>query len=227
MSREIVNAICRTFPGAEVSDPWGGGHDAWKVGGKMFACIGAVMPGVSVKTDSIETAQMLIDLGVGVKAPYFHRSWVNLPWGTSEEELRHRLAASYKLVRSSLTKKVHNIVQEGLPDAIPVEACYLGWQDSLRNLASLVEPDIHDNHQFGGSKSEAAVHRIGRLGADRYWLECHRHLDFARQIGILESVRVAQALARGPTCLPSMASRSLKKRVANGTAQAGLIGFHS
>ena len=45
--------------------------DAWKVGGKMFACIGAVMPGVSVKTDSIETAQMLIDVGVGVKAPYF------------------------------------------------------------------------------------------------------------------------------------------------------------
>jgi hypothetical protein len=35
-----------------------------------------------------------------------------------------------------------NIVQEGLPDAIPVEACYLGWQDSLRNLASLVEPEI-------------------------------------------------------------------------------------
>jgi uncharacterized protein YndB with AHSA1/START domain len=35
-----------------------------------------------------------------------------------------------------------NIVQEGLPDAIPVEMCYLGWQDSLRNLASLVEPDI-------------------------------------------------------------------------------------
>jgi hypothetical protein len=63
MSRKIVNAICRTFPG-EVSDPWGGGHDAWKVGGKMFACIGAVMPGVSVKTDSIETAQMLINLGL-------------------------------------------------------------------------------------------------------------------------------------------------------------------
>ena len=28
-----------------------------------------------------------------------------------------------------------SIVQEGLPDAIPVEACYLGWQESLRNLA--------------------------------------------------------------------------------------------
>ena len=36
-----------------------------------------------------------------------------------------------------------NIVQEGLPDAIPVEMCYLGWQDSLRNLARLVEPEIN------------------------------------------------------------------------------------
>jgi uncharacterized protein YndB with AHSA1/START domain len=36
-----------------------------------------------------------------------------------------------------------SIVQEGIPDAIPVEACYLGWQQSLRNLASLVEPEIN------------------------------------------------------------------------------------
>jgi predicted DNA-binding protein (MmcQ/YjbR family) len=105
MSRKLVNGICKTFPGAECSDPWGGGHDAWKVGGKTFACIGAVMPGVSVKTDSIETAEMLIDAGIGVKAPYFHRSWVNLPWETPEDELRYRLAASYRLVRASLTKK--------------------------------------------------------------------------------------------------------------------------
>jgi uncharacterized protein YndB with AHSA1/START domain len=35
------------------------------------------------------------------------------------------------------------ITQEGLPDAIPVEACYLGWQESLRNLAKLVEPEIN------------------------------------------------------------------------------------
>lgn len=35
------------------------------------------------------------------------------------------------------------IVQEGLPDAIPVEACHLGWQESLRNLARLVEPEIN------------------------------------------------------------------------------------
>jgi len=35
-----------------------------------------------------------------------------------------------------------SIVQEGVPDVIPVEACYLGWQQSLQNLAKLVEPDI-------------------------------------------------------------------------------------
>lgn len=36
-----------------------------------------------------------------------------------------------------------NIVQEGIPDVIPEDTCYLGWQDSLRNLASLVEPEIN------------------------------------------------------------------------------------
>lgn len=35
-----------------------------------------------------------------------------------------------------------NIVQENLPEVIPVEACYLGWQESLRHLARLVEPVI-------------------------------------------------------------------------------------
>lgn len=35
-----------------------------------------------------------------------------------------------------------SIVQEGVPDVIPPDACYLGWQESLRNLARLVEPEI-------------------------------------------------------------------------------------
>ncbi|MFT4437860.1 SRPBCC family protein [Caballeronia sp. 15715] len=37
-----------------------------------------------------------------------------------------------------------NIVQEGIPEVIPVEMCYLGWQESLLQLAKLVEPDIPD-----------------------------------------------------------------------------------
>ena len=35
-----------------------------------------------------------------------------------------------------------NVVQEGIPDVIPVEMCYLGWQESLVLLAKLVEPEI-------------------------------------------------------------------------------------
>ena len=36
------------------------------------------------------------------------------------------------------------IVQEGIPDVIPVEMCYLGWQESVAQLAMLVEPQIPD-----------------------------------------------------------------------------------
>ena len=37
-----------------------------------------------------------------------------------------------------------NVTQEGIPDAIPLEACYLGWQESLALLKLLVEPEIAD-----------------------------------------------------------------------------------
>lgn len=106
MSRDIVNSFCATLPGAEVSDPWGGGHDAWKVGGKMFAVTGAVSPGVSVKTPDAETAEMLIAAGIGQKAAYLHRSWIQLPWSTPEDEIRHRLGESYRLIRMALPKRV-------------------------------------------------------------------------------------------------------------------------
>lgn len=37
-----------------------------------------------------------------------------------------------------------SIVQEGIPEVIPVEMCYLGWQESLEQLARLIEPEIPD-----------------------------------------------------------------------------------
>jgi len=37
-----------------------------------------------------------------------------------------------------------HVVQEGIPDVIPPEACYLGWQESLALLAQLIEPEIPD-----------------------------------------------------------------------------------
>ena len=106
MDRAFVNAHCATLPGAELEDPWGGGHDAWKVGGKMFACIGMANDGVSVKTPDIETASLLIEMGRAERAPYFHRSWVRVPWGLIDaDEMRDRLETSYSIVRSGLTKK--------------------------------------------------------------------------------------------------------------------------
>ncbi|MEO0681966.1 MAG: MmcQ/YjbR family DNA-binding protein [Pseudomonadota bacterium] len=104
--RARLDAVCAALPGAEKSDPWGGGHDAWKIGDKMFACVGAVDPGVSVKCADIDAAEMLIEAGVGTRARYFHRSWIRLPEDIEEEELRHRVIASYDLVRAKLPKRL-------------------------------------------------------------------------------------------------------------------------
>lgn len=106
MTRAFVRSVCETLPGAEVSDPWGGGHDAWKVGGKMFACIGAVQQGVAVKTADADFARMMIDAGDAQRARYFHASWVFLPWGTDTGLIRDRIIVSYDIIRAGLTKKV-------------------------------------------------------------------------------------------------------------------------
>ncbi len=108
MTRALVNAHCATLPGAERSDPWGGGHDAWKVGGKMFAVVGAIEDhGVSVRGAEAETAQLLIDMGRAKRAPYLHRSWVRLPWGiVPADELRARIDQSYRIIRAGLPKAV-------------------------------------------------------------------------------------------------------------------------
>jgi uncharacterized protein YndB with AHSA1/START domain len=58
-----------------------------------------------------------------------------------EANLAGEIRVTATLKKTSVGTEL-NIVQEGLPDAIPVEACYLGWQESLRNLARLVEPEI-------------------------------------------------------------------------------------
>lgn len=111
MSRELVNEICAAQPGAEWSDPWGGGHDCWKIGGKMFAVTGARGSHVSVKTESPDTARFLIETGVAERARYFHASWVALPLDAAPDELAHRIRHSYRIVRGNLPKRV----QQGLP----------------------------------------------------------------------------------------------------------------
>lgn len=58
-----------------------------------------------------------------------------------DPNLPGEIQVTVTLRKVSVGTEVH-IVQEGLPDVIPVESCYLGWQESLRNLAKLVEPEI-------------------------------------------------------------------------------------
>lgn len=107
MDSDYANSVCARLPGAERSDPWGGGHDAWKVGGKLFAVIGSLRDGVSLKTPDIETAGLLIEMGRARRAPYFHRSWIHLPWGlVPADEMAERIETSYAIIRAGLPKKV-------------------------------------------------------------------------------------------------------------------------
>jgi uncharacterized protein YndB with AHSA1/START domain len=59
-----------------------------------------------------------------------------------EPNLPGQIQVTVTLKKVSCGTELH-IVQEGLPDVIPPEACYLGWQESLRNLARLIEPEIN------------------------------------------------------------------------------------
>jgi predicted DNA-binding protein (MmcQ/YjbR family) len=105
VSREQIDAICSELPGATPAHP--PELVSWKVGGKMFACFGGdgVMDGVSVKCTDTDTAAMLIDSGVAVRAPYFHASWVRLIYSDTDlADAQHRIELSYDIVRTSLPK---------------------------------------------------------------------------------------------------------------------------
>lgn len=58
-----------------------------------------------------------------------------------DPNLPGEIRVTVKLAKVSCGTEI-NIVQEGIPEAIPVEMCYLGWQESLAQLAKLVEPEI-------------------------------------------------------------------------------------
>jgi uncharacterized protein YndB with AHSA1/START domain len=58
-----------------------------------------------------------------------------------DPNLSGEIQVTVKLKKVSLGTEM-TIVQEGLPTVIPLEACYVGWQQSLNNLAKLVEPEI-------------------------------------------------------------------------------------
>ena len=118
MTRPDFDALCATHPGAVLSGP--GELDAWKVGGKMFACFGhaearaANVEHVAVRCPDAETAAMLIDAGAAERAPYFQRMWVRLDLAALEpDEARHRIAVSYAAIRSGLPRRVRDALPGG------------------------------------------------------------------------------------------------------------------
>ena len=66
-----------------------------------------------------------------------------LRWTDKLDDLPGEMTVTVRLKKVSVGTEV-NIVQEGLPNAIPPEACTLGWQESLALLAELVEAEIPD-----------------------------------------------------------------------------------
>jgi predicted DNA-binding protein (MmcQ/YjbR family) len=111
MNRQDIDALCSAHPGATAADPTTE-LDSWKVGGKMFATFGTRINGVCLKTDSVETAAMLIDAGAATKAPYFHKSWVLVGFDADKEEMKHRIDTSYAIIAKSLPKKVRDALRD-------------------------------------------------------------------------------------------------------------------
>jgi predicted DNA-binding protein (MmcQ/YjbR family) len=110
MTREAFDALCAARPGAVLSGP--GELDAWKVGGRMFACYGGIetretnTETVVVRVPDEGTARMLMETGAAHKPRYFRGAWVGLTLADLDaEEAAHRVAISYATIRGALTRK--------------------------------------------------------------------------------------------------------------------------
>ena len=106
MDRKGVGAVCLALPGATLDHPFGDDHDAYRVGGKMFAIIGG-MGGLSFKASDI-AYEVLTETGRAVPAPYLARGkWVHLadPADWPDDELADHLKTAHALIAAKLTKK--------------------------------------------------------------------------------------------------------------------------
>ncbi|GAA0655575.1 MmcQ/YjbR family DNA-binding protein [Brevundimonas lenta] len=106
MDRAGVGRVCLALPGATLDHPFGEHHDAYRIGGKMFAMVGE-MGGISFKVSDI-AYEVLTEEGRARPAPYLARAkWVNLEridaW--TNQELAEHLAIAHAIVASKLTKK--------------------------------------------------------------------------------------------------------------------------
>lgn len=106
MNREAVGKVCMALPAVTLDHPFGDDHDAYKVGGKMFAIVGG-MGELSFKVSDI-AYEVLTEAGRARPAPYLARArWVRLddPADWPDAELAEHLAIAHGLVAAKLTKK--------------------------------------------------------------------------------------------------------------------------
>jgi len=106
MDRAGVGRVCLALPAATLDHPFGPGHDAYKVGGKMFAMVGA-MGGLSFKVTDI-AYEVLTETGHARPAPYLAKAkWVNLadPADWPDDELTDHLKTAHALIAAKLTRK--------------------------------------------------------------------------------------------------------------------------
>ena len=106
MDRAGVGKVCLALPSTTLDHPFGEHHDAYRVGGKIFAMVGE-QGGISFKVSDI-AYEVLIESGHARPAPYMARNkWVNLPqiddW--PDDELAEHLAIAHSIVAAKLTKK--------------------------------------------------------------------------------------------------------------------------
>ena len=101
-----MGEVCLALPSVTLDHPFGEEHDAYRVGGKIFAMVGE-RGGISFKVSDI-AYEVLTETGHARPAPYMARNkWVNLPqiddW--ADDELAEHLAIAHGIVAARLTKK--------------------------------------------------------------------------------------------------------------------------
>ena len=105
MDRAGIKRFCLSLPAATLDHPFGEDHDAYCVGGKMFAIMGGT-GGLSFKASDI-AYEVLTETGRAIPAPYLARGkWVHLadPADWPAGDLKDHLTTAHALIAARLTK---------------------------------------------------------------------------------------------------------------------------